>query len=266
MDFVVVGLGLGGLGVLLGLLSGAAGARRWRLRPEVAVAAGDASRRVGAARAWRAGGRVLAVGGLLPGLATLVALLLRLSDRAGARLVLAALLVAAVGALVWAVAYARRHHPLPTGTQGGRRVVAVRPPPVALGVGDGSVTASSETPPWPSTDASDSPFPADRVAAARTMVDVAADSTPPEAGPDGFGSPDASPPKRQSPDAADPVSATSDEGIGPRPATAPPAAPTEEMEEAEGVGAIDKGGGRRPPRTDDERPPRHPLGPASTPS
>ena len=113
VDFVVVGFGLGALGVLLGLTLRDAASWRWRIRSDRQLAAPELVRRVAIGRACRAGGRVLAVAGGSACLATLLGLLLRLSDRAGAALVLVLLLLVTAGAIAWSAVYAHRYHPRP---------------------------------------------------------------------------------------------------------------------------------------------------------
>ncbi len=121
MDFVVVGLGLGALGVLLGLTLRDAAAWRWRVRADRTLAAGEVAARVAAARACRAGGRLLALGGAGVCLTTLLAILFRVSDRAGAALVLALLIVVTAGAIAWSAVYAHRYHPRPVRVRGASR-------------------------------------------------------------------------------------------------------------------------------------------------
>ena len=160
VDFVVVGFGVGALGVLLGLLARDAGSWHWP-RP----AAGDAStasiaRRIAAGRASRAGGRVLALGGAVTCLATLLALLLRLSDRAGALLVLAALVLATAGAIVWAAVYSHRYHPRPLKAGASRAAAKARNRPRVDRDGAPSTTlpVASSYPPDPESSPGDPPW------------------------------------------------------------------------------------------------------------
>ena len=132
MDFVVVGFGLGALGVLLGLALRDAALWRWRVRPDRQLPATELVRRVAIGRACRAGGRVLAVGGGSACLATLLGLLLRLSDRAGAALVLALLLLVTAGAIAWSALYAHRYHPRPARVRLTARAAHARQPSVLV--------------------------------------------------------------------------------------------------------------------------------------
>lgn len=247
MDFVVVGLGLGGLGILLGLLTRDVGSRRWRLRPDVEAATGEASRRVAAARACRAGGRVLALGGGGVCLATLAALLLRLSDRAGALLVLLALLATAAGSILWAATYAHRYHPRPVGARPARRVAPVAPHAGATVHGDDLVDAPVATP---------VPVEADPVSA-----QTAAAAAVPAAAADGGPDPGTSASAPTSPD--DDRSPASDAGNATRVAADPAVVPVADVHD---VG--EDGGGDRAQTADDRSSPSssRPLTPASTPS
>jgi hypothetical protein len=113
VDFVVVGLGSGALGLLLGLVLHDGGSWWSRVRGDRTLPPADVVRRLTRGRACRAGGRVLAIAGAGACLATVLALLLRLSDRRGAEVVVAFLLAGIGGALAWGVAYAHRYHSRP---------------------------------------------------------------------------------------------------------------------------------------------------------
>ncbi|MDQ3780000.1 MAG: hypothetical protein M3354_05585 [Chloroflexota bacterium] len=113
MDFVVVGLGVGAFVVLLGLTIRGAGPRRGALRADPPVSPAEVGRRLAIGRACRAGGLVACIAGTGILLVTVTALLLSLSDRAGAVVVMVAVSAAVLGGVGWAILYAQRYHPRP---------------------------------------------------------------------------------------------------------------------------------------------------------
>lgn len=152
MDFVVVGFGLGALGVLLGLLLREAGAWWWRVRTHLWRPAADVAERVAYARACRAGGRILAMGGAVACGLTLVALLAGLSDRAGASVVVGSLTAIGFAIGAWAFTYAHRYHPRPARPRPRRGYVPTGTSPDdletdALATLPDDATAASTAPP-----------------------------------------------------------------------------------------------------------------------
>jgi len=113
VDFVVVGLGVGAFVVLLGLTIRGAGSR-WRpRRADPLLPGAEVGRRLAIGRACRAGGLVSCIAGTGILLVTVTALLLSLSDRAGAVVVMVAVSAAVLGGVGWAILYAHRYHPRP---------------------------------------------------------------------------------------------------------------------------------------------------------
>ncbi len=120
VDFVVVGLGLGAVGVLLGLVLWDIAPRRWQVPAAPSLPATELARRIAWARALRTGGRLVALGGFALWVATLLALATAASDRGGALVVVTSVTLLTAGGLVWVAAYARRYHPRPR-RSGARR-------------------------------------------------------------------------------------------------------------------------------------------------
>lgn len=167
MDFVVVGLGLGALGVLVGLALRDLAPRPWRVRAATHRPPAEVARRVAQARALRVGGRVLALAGGALWLATLAALAAGLDDRAGALVVLivATLLLVAISA--WVAAYAHRYHPRPARRPARTTTPAAGPPPLAAAI-------TAETPAWPTADDPASPILPDPMPAPEPLAAHAA--------------------------------------------------------------------------------------------
>jgi len=111
VDFVVVGLGLGAVGVLVGLALRDLAPLRSRVRADRVMVATDVARRVAFGRGARAVGRVIVLCGAALWLATLLALTLGVSDRAGAVAVMVTLAIALLAAVAWMFMYAQRYHP-----------------------------------------------------------------------------------------------------------------------------------------------------------
>jgi len=156
VDFVVVGLGLGAIGVLLGLALRDLAPRAWPVRSARELGRAEVARRVAWARPLRAAGRVLALAGLLLWVVTLAALAGGANDRAGAILVMAALTLLIAAALAWGALYARRYHPRPA-RRGPRRPVG-DPLPLALAI-EARATPLAD-PPAPPAPAAAAPAPA----------------------------------------------------------------------------------------------------------
>ena len=113
MDFVVVGLGLGALGVLCGLLMLGVLAIRHDRAASRAISPEEATRNFAIAAERREIGRAVLAAGAAVIVATTAALAVSLDDRTGAFLVASTVTVAATGLLYWATLY-RRRHPLPS--------------------------------------------------------------------------------------------------------------------------------------------------------
>lgn len=112
MDFVVVGLGLGALGILCGLfMLGVLAAHRDRVASRI-DSRDVAARDLAMAAEQREIGRAVLAAGAAVIVATTAALAASLDDRNGAFLVTSTVTVAAAGLLYWASVY-RRRHPLP---------------------------------------------------------------------------------------------------------------------------------------------------------
>lgn len=126
MDFVVVGLGLGALGVLLGvLLFGVLAPLRERGADR--AAADEAARDRAIAAEQREIGRAALAAGLAILVATSAALAAGLDDRTGAFLITSTVTIAAIGVLYWMSLY-RRRNPLPARARRARPDVgAVQP-------------------------------------------------------------------------------------------------------------------------------------------
>jgi hypothetical protein len=159
VDFVVVGLGLGTLGVLCGvILSGWLSGRWERAAATAASTAAAAHHRAVAIERRGAGHAMLSAGGALI-LATIGGLAGSLDDRTGAYLVATTATVGAFGILGWSYLH-RTRHPLPplrTAARATSRAVATAavdppqadafpPPPRDLAVADQDAAAPAAPP------------------------------------------------------------------------------------------------------------------------
>ncbi len=123
----MVGLGVGALAILLGLTMRDAAAR-WRpVRPDQPLPPARIARRMAIGRAGRAGGLVLCLAGAAIAVVTLIALVLGLSDRVGAILVMVVISVAVLGGIAWGITYTHRYHPRPLPVAPGRRPLPTPP-------------------------------------------------------------------------------------------------------------------------------------------
>jgi len=177
VDFVVVGFGLGALGVLLGLLLREAGAWWWRVQTHVWRPAADVAERVAYARACRAGGRILAMGGAVACGLTLIALLAGLSDRAGASVVVGSLTAIGFAIGAWAFTYAHRYHPRPARARPRRGYALIATTPDDLDA-DALAALPDDATAEPTTPLSDPATTDDRAAEVAPHPDATADPAP----------------------------------------------------------------------------------------
>ncbi|MBA3643594.1 MAG: hypothetical protein H0W59_05955 [Chloroflexia bacterium] len=178
----MVGFGLGALGVLLGLLLREAGAWWWRVRTHLWRPAAEVAERVAYARACRAGGRILAMGGAVACGLTLIALLAGLSDRAGASVVVGSLTAIGFAIGAWAFTYAHRYHPRPARARPrrGYALVATTPDDLdadALAALPDDATAAPTAPP-PDSIPTDDRAPGDRAPEVAPRPDAPANPAP----------------------------------------------------------------------------------------
>ena len=113
VDFALVGLGVGALAVLIGLGARVAAPVLWPIRHDRPLAPRALMDRVALIRFALAGGLVLALAGTAVLVMTMIAIVLGLSDRAGAIVVMATITAGVLASTGWGVLYTRRYHPRP---------------------------------------------------------------------------------------------------------------------------------------------------------
>jgi hypothetical protein len=246
VDFVVVGFGLGALAVLLGLLLRDIGPRRLRVRPGLVLAASEVVRRVAWGRGCRAAGRTLALAGAALWLVPVVALVAGLSDRIGAILVLAVLVLATGGVGAWAVAYAHRYHPRPVRRRPAGRATPPRGTvaPSAFDSSDAGTgaffavgLAPAELPPMRADgDEGGSVDPAEPTGPGDEAAPIAAESDPPDA--DSTTAEDAADAAQATPNETSPLGGALGEPSGAETVATPEAAASEESPAGEPPGKV----------------------------